>query len=135
MICTKCKQDKDEIDFNRKADKRQNVCRVCNSEYLKEHYALNKEYYKQKAVRARHKRRDVFRDLKDLPCMDCGIKYPHWIMQFDHVRGTKLGNLGSMAVSVSLKALLEEAEKCEVVCANCHADRTHSRRKIGGKYS
>ena len=61
-------------------------------------------------------------------CVDCRNKYPHWIMQFDHVRGQKLGNVTQMAnMGFTLKEIRKEISKCEIVCANCHSDRTHQR--------
>ena len=66
--------------------------------------------------------------MKDRPCADCGIQYPSWVMQFDHVRGEKKFDI-AQASSASEKRLLEEIAKCEVVCANCHAERTYDRKK------
>ena len=61
-------------------------------------------------------------------CMDCGIMYPHWILEFDHLPGSeKVGNISAMVTTHSLEAIKAEIEKCEVVCANCHRDRTHDR--------
>lgn len=49
-------------------------------------------------------------------------------MQFDHVRGEKAFTIGHAVRVVSrIEALLTEIEKCDVVCANCHAIRTHER--------
>jgi hypothetical protein len=41
-------------------------------------------------------------------------------MDFDHVRGRKLFNIGASLSTVSLVRLLKEIAKCEIVCANCH---------------
>ena len=66
--------------------------------------------------------------LKDRPCADCGESYPPYVMDFDHVRGEKKFNLTSMKASSSSEAaILAEAEKCDVVCANCHRIRTWSK--------
>lgn len=62
---------------------------------------------------------------KDQPCADCGIQYPPCVMEFDHVRGTKSFNIGGNSSWLSHQKLLKEIEKCDVVCANCHAMRTH----------
>ena len=62
------------------------------------------------------------------PCSDCGRKYAHWIMQFDHVRGQKIGDVSTLMCHGARNKLYEEIEKCELVCANCHADRTYKRR-------
>ena len=61
--------------------------------------------------------------------MDCGQRYPSYVMQFDHVRGVKLFDVGAFAATNRpLTHLHREIAKCEVVCANCHAERTHRRR-------
>lgn len=69
------------------------------------------------------------RELKAVPCSDCGAQYPYYVMQFDHLpeRGAKQYNISELMVSGSTEALKAEAAKCEVVCANCHAERTHER--------
>jgi hypothetical protein len=47
-------------------------------------------------------------------------------MTFDHVRGTKLFDVGRGFWGTRAR-ILEEVAKCEKVCANCHADRTYRR--------
>lgn len=67
-------------------------------------------------------------EAKSRPCADCGHTYGPWVMQFDHRPGErKLGNVADLVRIKSKRKLLEEIEKCDVVCANCHAERTHSR--------
>lgn len=64
---------------------------------------------------------------KSVPCMDCGVQYPHYVMDLDHRPGTaKKFNL-SKAKHKSLKIVVEEIAKCDVVCSNCHRQRTYSR--------
>lgn len=52
-------------------------------------------------------------------------------MHFDHLDGfTKEGNIATMVHNVKpLEVILKEISKCEVVCSNCHAERTYRRRK------
>lgn len=65
---------------------------------------------------------------KGVPCLDCGLRFPHYVMDFDHVRGSKCGNVSRMATSGRpLDALRAEIDKCEIVCSNCHRIRTYSR--------
>ncbi len=71
--------------------------------------------------------RSITREAKEIPCADCGVQYPYYVMQFDHVRGHKEFNIGPIGPTVGRDRLLAEIAKCEVVCANCHAERTHSR--------
>lgn len=49
-------------------------------------------------------------------------------MDFDHVRGRKLFNVAVGAFNVTEEKLLVEIDKCDVVCANCHRQRTHERQ-------
>lgn len=66
-------------------------------------------------------------EAKDRPCMDCGIKWPKECMDFDHVRGAKLYNIGASCRWVSMEKLETEIAKCDVVCACCHRLRTMKR--------
>ena len=79
---------------------------------------------KQKAYLAQY-----LRDLKTkTPCIDCGINYPYYVMDFDHVRGVKQANVMELVSTLSKKKIDEEIAKCEIVCSNCHRIRTHIRR-------
>lgn len=79
---------------------------------------------KQKAYLAQY-----LRDLKTkTPCVDCGINYPYYVMDFDHVRGQKHANVMELVSTLSKKKIDEEIAKCEIVCSNCHRIRTHMRR-------
>lgn len=69
----------------------------------------------------------VIEAAKDAPCADCGVKYPPFVMDFDHVRGTKGFNIAPNR-SRSLELIKAEIAKCEVVCSNCHRARTHARK-------
>ena len=60
-------------------------------------------------------------------CIDCGFKGHPLALQFDHVRGKKLGNPSQMK-DRSIKAIMRELNKCVVRCANCHFVR-HARYK------
>jgi hypothetical protein len=66
---------------------------------------------------------------KDKPCADCGVKYSPWVMDFDHVRGVKIQNVAYLAMTKNRDAVLEEIAKCDVVCSNCHRERTYIRNK------
>lgn len=60
------------------------------------------------------------------PCKDCGVRYPHYVVDLDHVRGDKKYNVSKMT-TYSKARILEEIAKCDVVCSNCHRARTHAR--------
>lgn len=68
------------------------------------------------------------------PCADCKACFPAECMDFDHVRGEKVNNVGTMvAHGWSWDKIEAEIAKCDLVCANCHRTRTKNRRKPRGK--
>lgn len=69
-------------------------------------------------------------EAKSKPCMDCRQSYPHYVMDFDH-RGDKKFSIGKRGSKISLRALLLEIAKCDVVCSNCHRERTYRRLHAG----
>lgn len=75
--------------------------------------------------------RDEVRAYKEAqPCADCGQCYPHYVMDFDHIRGEKKSNVADIVNrSASAAQVWDEIAKCEIVCANCHRLRTHRRRR------
>lgn len=84
--------------------------------------ALNRN----KQLRQRNIR--ILEEAKDTPCTDCKVKYPRYVMQFDHVSSDKIASLSVMAwIPSSEEKLRLEMAKCEIVCANCHATRTYNR--------
>lgn len=67
--------------------------------------------------------------LKSRPCADCGGTYPPIAMDFDHRPGETKQFCLSDAGLRSWPRILDEARKCDVVCANCHRIRTWERRQ------
>lgn len=58
------------------------------------------------------------------PCIDCGEGDP-LVLEFDHVRGVKKGDVCTLlAHNTGWARLEEEIGKCEVRCANCHRRKT-----------
>lgn len=64
--------------------------------------------------------------LKDGPCTDCSRSYPTECMDFDHARDKKACDVSSMK-NRTWRAIFDEVEKCDLVCANCHRIRTRKR--------
>jgi len=85
----------------------------------------------EKASKAKKKAylAQYIRSLKEkTPCMDCKEYYPYYVMDFDHVRGKKHANVMELIPTLSKKKIDEEIAKCEIVCSNCHRERTHFRK-------
>lgn len=69
--------------------------------------------------------------LKNVPCADCGGRFPAVCMDFDHRPGeTKTGEISGFTRGI--EALKREIAKCDLVCANCHRIRTAKRIAEGG---
>lgn len=67
------------------------------------------------------------------PCSDCKENYPYWMMDFDHL-GDKSFNISNYRNNTSmLEKVKLEIAKCEVVCANCHRNRTFLRNITKGE--
>lgn len=108
-----------------------------DAEYQRAYYLANRDKRiaaaKAGAKKSKAKRRETIHAAKSRPCTDCGTEYPFYVMQFDHVRGEKKFDIANAVWGyVSMSALLEEIEKCEVVCSNCHAIRTYTRTHLAG---
>lgn len=92
----------------------------------RKHYLKNKDLYIQRAKHNKERMRDYVRSKKAKPCMDCGIMYPYYVMQFDHI-DEKQYNIATLVNYNNRDKIDEEISRCEIVCANCHAERTHQR--------
>lgn len=99
-------------------------------EYSKAYYAANLVQYRAHRKRQLTETTEIIHALKARPCEDCQKSYPWYVMEFDHVRGKKFKNINCGMGRLRLAA---EVDKCDVVCANCHAIRTYQRKgKSGG---
>lgn len=122
--CSACQQDKPQEDFckdSRGRDGLSYACRTCSSD---------------RARRYRDKRVALMRRHKERPCSDCEETWPAPAMHFDHVpnRGEKRAAVAALAKVGDIDIMLSEMDKCDVVCANCHAIRTKERGYAGGHF-
>lgn len=77
-----------------------------------------------------YRNREIILELKKGPCKDCGGTFDPVCMDFDHRPGeVKTANI-SACKTRSVKRLLEEIAKCDLVCANCHRLRTFRARQF-----
>jgi len=120
-ICNKChtKVVRSEKQYN---------CKDCHNDYQKAFYKRSPTSTSQSFKRRRCEKTKIVQEYKNKPCSDCGIRYPYYVMDFDHVRGKKKFNI-SIAPNkmISHAIILEEIAKCDVVCANCHRIRTFTK--------
>ncbi len=90
--------------------------------------------HRERWRRRRKEQMDVLVRLRSMPCMSCGEAFPTCCMEFDHRDGVlKNGLVSRMAGRVKIATLLEEVAKCDIVCSNCHRDRSfHQRQSRAG---
>ena len=128
--CGRCGQLKplEQFAWRRKVKgQRDNYCRPCRADYKHAHYADNRDRYIANA--GERKKRVALERAAHLlaffvlhPCSDCGEADP-LVLEFDHL-GDKLFNVSAGIRDRSWPSALDEIDKCEVVCANCHRRRT-----------
>jgi len=121
-ICVDCKESVIEVGKR---------CRNCFTKYDGEHRKNHEQMRRQKI-------RDFINKFKDNPCLDCGKSYPHYVMDFDHVRGEKEFSIGSapdirIGFDKLFSKIADEIKKCDLVCANCHRERTYLRNDWANK--
>ena len=106
---------KDKNAYNRKYQKEkyhnnpdEKAFRIAKAiAHTKQQISINKEWY--------------IKFKKSLKCATCGFSHPA-ALQFHHIDSvTKKHEISKMVASGhSLKTILLEVAKCEVLCANCH---------------
>ena len=110
--CSKCTKQKPIGDFSNKGKRKQYYCKNCQKAYVKKHYLKNKGEYIKKARAYEAKMREVFNALKNKPCMDCGIAYPSYVMDFDHRdEEIKKFTIGGLLTRIPYQKLLDEIAK------------------------
>lgn len=138
--CAGCKKTKPVSEFGTKQKGKKTYvrsrCKPCWAKYIRNY---RKDPEKMKAhkdrVAARYRELSEFvAGLKSGPCVDCERTFNSWQMHFDHLPEFDKDKAISDMVrdGQSKDQILTEVEKCELVCACCHADRTYRRRNSSG---
>jgi hypothetical protein len=142
--CTVCRIEKSEQDFfyrSKRLAKRHSQCKSCyvdkRRKVWKEYYHKHGSKYRQKAVERNRRLKVQTRNLmleylKDKRCSHCGIN-DRRVLEFDHIdASTKSFSIASAITSTySWNKILDEIEKCQILCANCHKIKT---AREGGWY-
>lgn len=87
-------------------------------------YYRNREQEISKALernkQRRDKRREWFKEFKStLKCEKCGENHPA-VLDFHHLNPSEKDFSVSRSSDMSKKRVLEEIQKCMVLCSNCH---------------
>ena len=129
-ICTKCKKDKEPQDFpvrSSSKDGRASACKRCAAEYAKKSYQEGDKERKSKNQRKTFQRNiGMLKEyLSGKECKECKEKDIE-VFEFDHTDPKeKKHNVSEMVWHYSWKKILQEIEKCQILCANCHRRKTN----------
>ena len=89
-------------------------------------YAAIREKALAKGRKKMREQVGLLRRLGDVPCADCRQRFAPYLLDFDHRDPrTKSFEITRVAGRISLEKLLEEVAKCDIVCSNCHRERTY----------
>lgn len=131
--CTKCNEEKPLSEFsfrNISEQKYQAQCKTCIAQRDKDSY--NTESRKlsiRKAAKSSQERAKQFLiDYKEEKgCCKCGDKR-HYVLDFHHERDKEYDVATGVYKGMSTSRLMEEINKCVVICANCHRELHHLER-------
>lgn len=103
-------------------------------QYNKTWYKNNKSSFIQRVIKEKRQRiqdRKLFVDEIKLRngCSLCGYNKNPAALDFHH-RENKVGAISIVRNNFGLKKLLEEIDKCEILCANCHRELTYPHASI-----
>ena len=139
LPCRTCGQLKASTEFPRRSrtsHRLQTWCKECFSAYKAERHRKNhdremRRIRRNQEIRLVANRALVAEYLLAHPCVDCG-ETDRAVLEFDHVRGVKVGDVSAMVKAGYPWAKIEaEIAKCDVRCANCHRRVTNRRRETG----
>ena len=107
-------KNQSQFVFHKTKQRYENRCLPCKSLYTIE---------KNRSIRLRN--RDYIQSVKsNTPCSACGNKYHFCQLDFNHIDpSTKRYELWRVTTQ-SLVSIKAEIAKCELICANCHREKT-----------
>ena len=127
--CAKCKKELEETNFSKKTERNgkivlQSYCKKCNGESKKEWYSKDKNKAKT-ILDAGNRKKDLALFVLEIKnnsfCKECGENHISTLDFHHRDSSEKDFDISLMAgLGKSKKLILEEIEKCDVLCSNCH---------------
>lgn len=145
--CTLCRETKPLAAFTvrtKNKDGHTSRCRACVNAANKLRYARRPEQARARLRFFNRKLKDdkaarVFDYLTEHPCVDCGEADPV-VLEFDHreKHAKRMAVAKMIENRYSWDTILDEIDKCDVRCANCHRRKTskqfgHRRSRLQGR--
>ena len=126
--CGRCKIEKTLDEFGKKRLNKdgvqlyQSFCKKCASQWVKDNYKVNKDYYLQKAKEQKERIDSFVKEYKaSLKCSVCPEDDP-CCLDFHHLNPEEKEISISNAINSgwSKDRILKEINKCIILCSNCH---------------
>lgn len=125
--CNRCKEEKDLEAFSihrARPDGRQVTCKECYKTLNNQSYMNSSSSRKQKVAERRNRvkaeNKEIIKKVKDdNPCCFCG-ETEHCCLDFHHKDPTQKEFEISNSMKKNKGKLVEEIDKCVVICSNCH---------------
>jgi len=129
-VCPKCKEEKEWHESGKTG-----CCKECQNQGSSVYRYSSREAINSQRGGARGAVRELVNGYKESRgCVDCPPeeRHPHYLLDFDHLDAdTKVSSISRMITDqISIQKIFIEIKKCEVVCKNHHAIRTHNRRHV-----
>lgn len=135
--CTTCKITKEDSEYffrDKKTGRLHSQCKQCYSLkrrtnwelYYNKHGSKYRENAVKRSARLKAKLRLQMLDyLSDKSCVICGYSDSR-ALEFDHINPNSktIGIAKAMSDIWSWNRILEEIDKCQILCANCHKIKT-----------
>ena len=127
-VCSRCNKEKNCSDFpiqRRKGKEfRRSECRECYNSYFRNYMKGNKTHVARVKKVKEQRRKEVCEYKLTKGCEICGYNKTYWALEFHHRNPEeKKYNISSgMSDALKFDDLLEEINKCAVLCSNCHRE-------------
>ena len=96
----------------------------------KRYYQNNKKKVYQRKMKRRKRLKVEAVEIAGGKCKICGYNKCFAALEFHHPKNDKENNVSAMLKNESRQKLLKEAEKCILLCANCHRE-LHFNGRVG----
>ena len=128
ILCHGCNVELPTSEFwKHKTKGFQSLCKACSTKRRRNYYLQNKVRETERRLSREQDLKEWFRDLKSQPCSDCGQSFHFSAMDWDHLSNKTVNVSDLIRKGFGKKRILQEIEKCDLVCANCHRIRSYER--------
>ena len=129
-VCTVCERllEDDAFSFNRQRGAYNARCKQCDGDYQRnrrlndpEKFRRDRRLHYARSSSLGREKREVLVLESGGECVRCGVKYDGYNLAIFHFHHRDPTTKSANIANLSLAASLDELDKCDLLCANCHA--------------